>query len=411
MSDLLGFTALALVSLITLILCIRWPKVSKILFVALLIRVFILLIGHYVTPLPDSSADSVSFEKTAWNLAQKGFFNLSEYYQGPDSRFISWLLAIPYSLLGRSVLMAKSISLFFGVGSVFLGWKLANKIWGLKIANSVGWLIALFPSLILYSALIMREAYISFFLLVAIYGVVNWVKNESYGSILLALAGFTCATFFHGASILGAMTFILIASFYYIVQTANSLKKFQIKFSHLLLVILFSIVMFLYFSGELYFPYIKNIDFITNPDTFVRKTRVSVMGGAAYPEWTIAKSPIELIYKVPARSIYFLFSPFLWDVKEIKHLIGSVDGFLYICLVVIILRNYKVIWRDPCLRIILLILATYIIAFSIGVGNFGTGIRHRSKFTIMFILLAAPLIHRFVILNNSFFKKLFKLSQ
>ena len=112
MPDLLGFTSIVLVSIITLLIGIRWPKVSKILFFALIIRVSILLIGHYMVNLPDSTADSVSFEKTAWNIAQGGFFNLSEYYKGPDSRFISWLIAIPYSLLGRSVLMAKSISLF-----------------------------------------------------------------------------------------------------------------------------------------------------------------------------------------------------------------------------------------------------------------------------------------------------------
>ena len=65
MPDLLGFASIAIVSIITLFIGIRWPKVSKILFFALIIRVFILLIGHYMINLPDSTADSVSFEKTA----------------------------------------------------------------------------------------------------------------------------------------------------------------------------------------------------------------------------------------------------------------------------------------------------------------------------------------------------------
>ena len=38
----------------------------------------------------------------------------------------------------------------------------------------------------------------------------------------------------------------------------------------------------------------------------------------------------------------------------------------------------------------------YIIVFAIGVGNFGTGIRHRSKFAMILILLAAPLIKNFI---------------
>ena len=124
------------------------------------------------------------------------------------------------------------------------------------------------------------------------------------------------------------------------------------------------------------------------------------MGVAAYPEWTIPRTSFELIYKVPVRAIYFLFSPFPWDVKEVRHLIGLFDAFLYIYLFILILKNFKTIWKNPALRIILLILGSYVMAFAVGVGNFGTGIRHRSKFAIMFILLVAPSIKKLVIKKN-----------
>jgi len=65
-------------------------------------------------------------------------------------------------------------------------------------------------------------------------------------------------------------------------------------------------------------------------------------------------------------------------------------------LVYLIFCNRKAIWRNPALRIILIILMVYIIVFAIGVGNFGTGIRHRSKFAMILILLAAPLIKNFI---------------
>jgi len=44
----------------------------------------------------------------------------------------------------------------------------------------------------------------------------------------------------------------------------------------------------------------------------------------------------------------------------------------------------------------LILLLSYLFVFGIGVGNFGTGIRHRSKFVVMFILLAAPLLKKIV---------------
>ena len=42
----------------------------------------------------------------------------------------------------------------------------------------------------------------------------------------------------------------------------------------------------------------------------------------------------------------------------------------------------------------------YIFVFGIGVGNFGTGIRHRSKFVVLFILLAAPLLKKVILSKN-----------
>tara|TARA_Y100000996_G_C22476175_1_gene624220 strand:- start:258 stop:1163 length:906 start_codon:yes stop_codon:yes gene_type:complete len=298
------------------------------------------------------------------------------------------------------MLMAKSMTLFFGIGSVFVGWQIAKKLWGSEIANKVGWIIAFFPSLILYSVLVMREAYICFFLLVAVYGVIKWSRKENFSSIFLAMVGFIGATFFHGASVVGAMTFITIVGGISFLQLFKSLINFKISLKLSLVLVSFLVILVLYLSNKIYIPYIKDFQFISDTDVLLRKTRLSVMGHASYPEWTIARNPFELIYKIPARSIYFLFSPFPWDVRAFKHLIGMFDAFLYIYLVFLIWCNRKVIWEDRALRIILLILLTYIVVFAVGVGNFGTGIRHRSKFAIMFVLLAAPLIKKLI-----FFKK------
>ena len=142
----------------------------------------------------------------------------------------------------------------------------------------------------------------------------------------------------------------------------------------------------------------------------MRKTKHSVMGGASFPIWTVAENPIELIYKIPVRAIYFIFAPFPWDISEVKHIFGLIDGLLFIYLSFLILKNIKFIWNNFTLRIIFLILIAYIIVFAVGVGNFGTGIRHRSKFVFMFILLAAPFIGEFKIFTkekiNRFYKSL-----
>ena len=329
-----------------------------------------------------------------------GFYNLLNYYTGPSSSFIEWLIAIPYSLFGRNVIMAKSISLFFGVGSVILGWKIANQLWGPKVAKTVGWLIAIFPSLILYSSLIMRESYICFFHLVSIYGVINWVQNKNFKSIFLSIIGFTVAGFFHGASFIGVIVFLLIVGLDNIKIFLKSFKKLKINFSNITICILFFSFFILFTDNKISVPYLNNFEFLTNTQTILDKTNISVSGKASYPEWTIINNPIELIYKTPVRSFYFLFSPFPWDVKKFVHLIGLIDSLLYLYLSILILKNSKVIWKDQRLKIILIILLCFIAVFAIGVGNFGTGIRHRSKFVIIFILLAGPMLKKSIKIIN-----------
>ena len=195
----------------------------------------------------------------------------------------------------------------------------------------------------------------------------------------------------------GFLAFGVIVGISSLKRSIKLLVNFRINLKVLIFLSLAIFSSVLYLSKSISIPYISRA---TGIDSLLQKTEISTKGTASWPKWTVAKTPTELLYKGPIRSIYFLFSPFPWDIKATKHLIGLFDAFLYICLTFLILRNLKVIWRDPVLRIILIILLCYIFVFGIGVGNFGTGIRHRAKFTIMFILLAAPLLKRLI-----FFKK------
>ena len=68
------------------------------------------------------------------------------------------------------------------MGSVYLGWLLIKKVWNQRVANKAGWFLALFPTLILYSCLILREAYVVFFLLIALNGIVDWTRTKNLKS-------------------------------------------------------------------------------------------------------------------------------------------------------------------------------------------------------------------------------------
>lgn len=227
MADLLGFASILLVCLVTLLIASRWQDIYNIVLIALILKVIFILIGHYIIPLPDSTADAKSFEYSAQFLAKDGLLNVLSKYNGPSPRFISWIIAIPYSLFGQSVLMAQSLSLCFGIGCIFLGWKLAIKLWDTHTAKKVAWTIAFFPSLILYSVLVMREIYVAFFLLVALYGICNWVKTNNFKWIFIAMVGFIGGIHFHGAIIIGLLFFLIIIFLSFVKKTFVLLIKFR----------------------------------------------------------------------------------------------------------------------------------------------------------------------------------------
>jgi hypothetical protein len=406
-ADLIGFTAIAFLSLMTLLIAIYYPGISKIIVIALTVRLSFLLVGHYIIPLPDSGADAMGFEWGAWNMAKNGFINAIKWYPGPNEFFHQWIISIPYSLLGRSVLLMQSISLFFGLYCVLLGWLLSKKLWGNYVATQVGWTLALFPPLVLYSVLPLREVFCSFFLLVAMYGIVNWYKIRSYKSIFISILGFTGATFFHGVLFIGGIVFSIIILLENYKASIKILFNKRLNLKALIFLILLIIFYYYLLSNKITFPYFGTLEKLINLDWLRESINVRLRGEASYPDWIAIKSNTEFIYKSFVRMLYFLFSPFPWNIEKLSHLLGMFDSFLYMILAYLIFNNRETIWKDSASRTIMIILLCYIFVYGLGVSNFGAGVRHRSKFVIIMILLAAPLIPRFIFFKE---KKLNKIS-
>ena len=389
MDLLLGLTSVLFTCLFYLIVGIRWPGVAKILFVALAARIFLLIISFFIT-LPDSSADSQAFEIVAWrDLAKFGITYVFDSYKLPGVNFYSYVIAVPYSLFGRSALMIQSISLFFGMGVVFLSWLFAKKLFSDHVAIKVGWTVALFPTMILYSVLIMREIFICFFFLVAIFSVVNWVRTKNFVSFILVIFGFMVATLFHGGMIAGLMIFIVIFTFYNLKLFFKLIFNNRIRLFNLMFIILGLFAFYMYFSNNISIPKIGTFEQILDLDTLSKKPFYEG-ASSSFPMWVkTSLSGTEFILKIPIRAIYFIFSPFPWEMSKIIHLVGVFDGFLYMIMTFLIFQNRQIIWKDPALRIIFLMLLAYIAIFAIGTENSGTAVRHRIKFFIVMLFLAA----------------------
>lgn len=400
-ADLLGSLSLIFLALITFYFSKYYKSLASILYVALCVRLITIFFGNFLVILPDSWGDATKYEAYAWELSQNGFFGLfSNFPFDKSSYFISWVLAFFYALTDRSILMGQSISLFFGLGSVFLGSRIARKIWNEKISIKVGWIIALYPTLVLYSSLILREAYIWFFLLIAIYGIVCWSKDGGFKSIIITIIGFLGAFFFHGAMIIGLFVFLAILVLFSLVKTFERLNylKISINSAAILITSLITIIYLISIADTI--PKIGSLKNMINLDEILHEISMRNKNRAAFPQWTVPETQFELLYKAPIRVMYFMFSPFPWDIKRFAHLFGFFDGMFHIMLFLLFIKNFKSIWNDKTLRVILIILASYVVLYGLASGNFGTGLRHRTKFIILLILMVSPWIPKLVFIKK-----------
>ena len=165
---LLGWLTLLIVILIITLIAKKHPKTSNFIFVALLLRSIFVIFDEYFFYLPGSRMDAWTFEQFAFRYSENYGLNIvSQIFKG-DSFFLSKIISVFYTLLDRSPMMAKMFSVGFGTATVFLIYRLTLILWGSRTALKVGWFITFFPTLILYSAIIMREVYVIFFLTYAL---------------------------------------------------------------------------------------------------------------------------------------------------------------------------------------------------------------------------------------------------
>ena len=209
---------------------------------------------------------------------------------------------------------------------------------GMKNSIKVGWILALYPTLVLYSSLILREAYVWFFLTIGIYGVVSWFKDGGLKSVIIIIIGFIGATFFHGGMFVGGFVFLCIVVITSFFESIKKLKHFKIATSSLIILSVSSIITIYLLSISDSIPKIGSILQLFDFEQIIEEISNRNINRAAFPEWTVPRTTIELIYKVPVRVLYFMFSPFPWDIKNLSHLFGLFDGMFFLILFILVLK-------------------------------------------------------------------------
>ena len=404
MEYIFSLQAICLLFLFTRLLIFKFPGLKLTIWVALILRILLSLINEFIFELPDSNADATRFETKTWFYAKLPFFDFLTSFNSDFTAYtFTWFLSVLYRIFGRSPLVLESFGIIISLISVILVYRISFLVTDdiIKSKQSAA-IFAFFPSVILYSVIILREVYIVFFILLIALYIVKWLKSNKIKFALVSLLLFLPLYFLHGGLMIGAVMVFIILSYSSLKDIYNSFKNNHILIPQMvfILITLFIIGIAINKLSTFNIPYLGNISQVLTLSRIFFQAEVTNLGGSAYPGWLIPFSLSSFILLIVPRLIYFLFSPFLWDIKAINHLLGFVDASLVLYLFYYIIRGIVVEKQNKYVTILCIFLLPLLITYSWGVGNFGTALRHRSKFIPVLIAISTIYVPKITLRRN-----------
>jgi hypothetical protein len=389
---IVGFQGVCLAIIAAYILILRYHGLKLIIWIALIIRLFAALFNEFISKLPDTNADAGRFEAKTWVYAQMPVFDFINSFNSDSKAYtFTWFLSVFYRILGRSPLLLESINIVTSLFCIILVYKISILISdNINKSLQSALLFAIFPSIILYNVVILREVYIVFFLLNGSYFILKWINSKHLKFAIYAILNFIPLYFLHGGLMVGVLVFLTLLLLKSIKDTINCFVNDRILIPQVVLICSFFFGLFFFFGNlsNLNLPYLGNITNIFTLSRIFFQAEVTNLGGSAYPGWLIPNSISSFFLLIFPRLVYFLFSPFFWDIKAINHLLGLVDGIMILFLFYFIIKGLLLKKLNNFVSILLIILIPLLITYSWGVGNFGTALRHRVKFIPVFIAIS-----------------------
>ena len=370
------------------------PSLRKILIVAYVLRAGLALEHHFGFPLPDSQADAITFLKTATLWSHKGVPYLLTHVRTNAWLYV-WGLSWVFLFFGPDPFLAQMINVLLGVGAVKLVYRISYLLWDSRKAYRAAWIAALLPSLMLYSALPMRESLLVFTFLLGIAGWLKWYLQGGRGWLALgqSLIGFMLSAGLHTAMVPGlALPFFAFSSLMF-----SQLKRYRLSITTLFIGGLMGLVVAGTLATGWGMDYLIGAFHSASLLAWLQHHLMSAARSrAAYLQGVLPCSWWDVVWMTPMRMLYFLFAPFPWMVSQVKDLLGVLNSAMWCVLLLWLIKKGKRIWKRPSTRFLLWTFLGVWITLSWGVSNYGTAIRHGVKLLpLIVVLLPFPKVRFF----------------
>lgn len=364
-------------------------RLSCVIWGAIIVRFFFSVGNLYLFPdfLPHAGSDTIVFERTGYYLAT-GLMDISTYSWDHYPRLIYFV----YLIIGRSPLVIVTIN---GVASILAAIHVYKIIEILtkssKKASIALSLFLFFPHNIIFSSIILRESLIIFFMTLSLLKFIAYTKSKKIKTAILSTLYLLLAATLHAG-----MLFLGIGYLLYIIRDKQVIRRFDRLKKPIVIILIITIFIGLYFYSDQAFRKIASYDSIDSIVNQVNRTSDNA-GGSAYLTSFKVNNLFDMVLFLPIRIIYLMFSPMVWDIRNINDIIAfTLDSVFYIYMIAriskqILKADFKHENNTVFLSLLIGLIAS-VSVFALGTSNAGTALRHRFKvLPLMMLMINYPI--------------------
>ena len=347
----------------------------------LVLRLGLTLTIHFNVPEWFFAPDQVTYQDVGWRtlLYHRGQGPIPWQIQNTTEVGHFYWNAFLFMIFGYAPLAPKIVNAFVGTASALLAYRLGGELAGRDTARYSLVLAMFFPSLVLWSALNLRDPIVLFATLGIFLSMVHLRVRPSGRSFFAVLLGIGVLLLFRDY-IAVMVVFGLIGST--VISRARGLPA-----NILVGALLFGLAAFAYQQFGLGSQWVESASF---EEIAFQRENLAV-GGSAFRPGVDVSTPLRGAQFMPLGLAFFLFSPFPWQVGSALSMMTLPEQLVWYALLPSLLSGARYLIRvryhvfGPTL--VFLVMTTGI--YALVEGNAGTAYRHRAQVLIFFLVIAS----------------------
>lgn len=348
--------------------------------IILVVRHGVSIVNAYYTTVVGADEDAIGFHLQAQEMIHTKqplwFTEFGDFEAG--ARLYIRYLAFWYSLLGDSLLVGQTLTIVAYVFSSIVFVKLISHLGLSRWKVPLVILFGILPSWVIFGSITLREAYQVLFFLATIYWVLKFKITQSMLHLVLLVGAAVLLGLLHNGLVAYCMLFIIFSIYW---ALGTNLRKWTVQTLglHVVSLLIIAGIFFAWLSSA------GNLGGFSNAlisgqgveYTGIYRERYAEARANYYVKLNIS-SPVGFVTSAPLVFIYYMFTPFLWQIGNALDVYAALEGLLRLLLIYHALTAW---WRSSGLRrseYLYLLIAFFSLEFmwSLGTANWGGAIRH-----------------------------------